>query len=77
MKLFSNLVLRTPAGSTERQPDKPEELENSIKTGKLPAAPGKLIKQVIDCNWTRTQNHLVLKRTLNQFGQMVECSFKN
>ena len=26
-----------------------------------------------DCNWTRTQNHLVLK----QFGQMVECSFKN
>ena len=27
-----------------------------------------------DCNWTRTQNHLVLKRTL---GQMVECSFKN
>ena len=29
------------------------------------------------CNWTRTQNHLVLKRTLNQFGQMVECSFKN
>ena len=34
-------------------------------------------------NWTRTQNHLVLKRTLNhlaklgQFGQMVECSFKN
>ena len=50
-----------------------------------------------DCNWTGTQNHLVLKRTLNhftvkstvqistqntarsfgQFGQIVECSFKN
>ena len=30
-----------------------------------------------DCNWTRTQNHLVLKRTLNHFGQMVEWSFKN
>ena len=28
-----------------------------------------------DCNWTRTQNHLVLKRTL--VFQMVECSFKN
>ena len=25
--------------------------------------------KVSDCNWTRTQNH--------QFGQMVECSFKN
>ena len=33
--------------------------------------------QLHNCNWTRTQNHLVLKRTLNQFGQMVECSFKN
>ena len=36
-----------------------------------------------DCNWTRTHNHLVRKRTLNhlaklgQFGQMVECSFTN
>ena len=29
------------------------------------------------CNWIRTQNHLVRKRTLNQFGQMVECSFTN
>ena len=29
------------------------------------------------CNWTRNHNHLVLKWTLNQFGQMVECSFKN
>ena len=29
-----------------------------------------------DCSWTRTQNHLVLKNT-GQFGQMVECSFKN
>ena len=24
-----------------------------------------------DCNWTRTQNHLVLKRTLKPFGLMV------
>ena len=33
-----------------------------------------------DCNWTRTHNHLVRKRTLNhlgQFGQMAECSFTN
>ena len=27
-----------------------------------------------DCNWTRTQNHLVRKQTLNQMG---ECSFTN
>ena len=32
---------------------------------------------IYDCNWTRTQNHLVLKRTNGLFGQMVECSFKN
>ena len=30
-----------------------------------------------DCNWTRTQNHLVLKRTLNHLAKLVECSFKN
>ena len=41
------------------------------------------VRYRIDCNWTRTQNHLVLKRTLNhlaklaKFGQMVECSFKS
>ena len=30
-----------------------------------------------DCNWIGTQNHLVRKRTLNQFDQIVECSFTN
>ena len=24
-----------------------------------------------DCNWTRTQNHLVLKRTLNHLAKLV------
>ena len=41
----------------------------------------KIYIRLSDYNWTRTQNHLVLKRTLNQsqrqFDQMVECSFKN
>ena len=41
-----------------------------------------MMTELSDCNWTQTQNQLVLKRTLNhlakgQFGQMVECSFKN
>ena len=30
-----------------------------------------------DCNWTRTNNHLVHKRTLNHLAKMVECSFMN
>ena len=36
-----------------------------------------------DCNWTRIQNHLVHKRTLNHLAKlaklawMVECSFMN
>ena len=30
-----------------------------------------------DCNCFRTQNQLVRKRTLSQFGQMVGCSFSN
>ena len=30
-----------------------------------------------DCNWTRTQNHLAPKRTLNQFDQIAECFFKS
>ena len=25
-----------------------------------------------DCNWTRTQNHLVLKRTLNHLAKLVK-----
>ena len=30
-----------------------------------------------DCNWTRTQNHLVLKRTLNHLAKLaaIECGF--
>ena len=31
----------------------------------------------LNINWTRTQNHLVLKRTLNHFAKLIECSFKN
>ena len=40
---------------------------------------------ICDCNWTRTQNHLVLKRTLNHLAKLskefldiqatVECGF--
>ena len=37
----------------------------------------KILDKIMDCNWTRTHNHLVHKRTLNQFGLMVECSFMN
>ena len=25
-----------------------------------------------DCNWTRTQNHLVLKRTLNHLAKLTK-----
>ena len=27
-----------------------------------------------DCNWTRTQNHLVLKRTLTHLAKLVKCT---
>ena len=30
-------------------------------------------KKFCDCNWTRTQNHLVLKRTLNHLAKLVQC----
>ena len=33
-------------------------------------------KHLFDCNWARTQNHLVRKRT-QKVRQMVECSFTN
>ena len=29
------------------------------------------IRQIIYCNWTRTQNHLVLKRTLNHLASLA------
>ena len=28
-----------------------------------------------DCNWTRTQNHLVLKRTLNHLAKLTNESY--
>ena len=30
-----------------------------------------------DCNWIRTHNHLVHKRTLNHLWLLIECSFMN
>ena len=35
------------------------------------------ISKLSDCNGTGTHNHSVRKQTLNQTGQMVECSFTN
>ena len=39
-------------------------------------------KETSDCNWTRTQNHLVCKRTLNHLAKLqilrlatIECGF--
>ena len=29
-----------------------------------------LVNTCLDCNWTRTQNHLVLKRTLNHLAKL-------
>ena len=29
-----------------------------------------IIKKLSDCNWTQTQNHLVLKQTLNHLAQL-------
>ena len=31
-----------------------------------------LIEKRSDCNWTRTQNHLVLKRTLNHLAKLAK-----
>ena len=48
-----------------------------ITTSKIRAISNLLIKMYIlqsDCNWTRTQNHLVLKRTLNHLAKLVKCS---
>ena len=92
-------------------------LDSCLNVKELLARSSREIWRLSDCNWTRTQNHLVLKRTLNhlaklakwlsyvnsyvrwqvqmhrkctvqistqntaqsfgQFGQMVECLFKN
>ena len=38
-----------------------------IKINKL-----KLKAQLSDCNWTRIQNHLVLKRTLNHLAKLFK-----
>ena len=34
--------------------------------------PSSLIYQANDCNWTRTQNHLLLKRTLNHLAKLAK-----
>ena len=35
------------------------------------------LEQLIYWNWTRTQNHLVRKRSLNHLANLVHCSFTN
>ena len=35
----------------------------------------RITRSLNECNWTRAQNHLVRKRTLDKFGQMVGCLF--
>ena len=64
-------------------------LYSSLNLKELLARSRREIWSLSNCNWTRTQNHLVRKRTLNnlakltnyslwptgQFGEMVQCSF--
>ena len=35
-----------------------------------------VVEKWSDCNWTRTQNHLVLKRTLNHLAKLVWATIK-
>ena len=65
------------------------EGSTSISHHQLPECQGtpcsRKVRRWSDCNWTRTQNHLVLKRTLNTrtkwpngwvFGQMVSVHLR-
>ena len=42
-----------------------------LKVKELLARSRREIWRWSDCNWTRTQNHLVLKRTLNHLAKLV------
>ena len=46
-------------------------LYNCMNVKELLARSRRKIWSLSGCKWTRTQNHLVLKWTLNQFGQMM------
>ena len=45
-------------------------LYNCLNFKELLAQSRHEIRSLSECNWTRTHNHLVRKRTLNHFGQL-------
>ena len=47
-------------------------LDSCLNVKKLFARSRREIWRLSDCNWTRTQNHLVLKRTLNHLAELAK-----
>ena len=52
-------------------------LYSCLNVKELLAQSRRQIWSLSDCNWTRTHNHLVRKRTFNHLAKLVECSFTN
>ena len=48
-------------------------LYNCLNVKELLARRRHKIWSLSDCNWTRTQNHLVRKRTLNHLAKLAKC----
>ena len=46
-------------------------LQQDIRVSKIIRKEYFKLVSLSDCNWTRTQNHLVLKRTLNHLAKLV------
>ena len=61
---YRNIIIVGPSNCGKTFLLKPQE--SIFKTFAIPAS------DKYDCNWTRTQNHLVLKRTLNHLAELAK-----
>ena len=52
------------------------ELRSNLSREETKRIRNELYKKEADCNWTRTQNHLVLNRTLNHLAKLARLRTK-
>ena len=70
MNQNNNNIIKELNDSLDEIIDKSKSFEDEIKSIRKVEN----LNEYCDCNWTRTQNHLVLKRTLNHLTKLAKWS---
>ena len=64
----SLIILITTSSSAQQFPEFQKEFGLGVMDYRTVT---EAVKSLNDCNWTRTRNHLLHKRTLNHLGKLV------